>query len=48
MTPIFDWKNGIKDKELNTIIDLIKANEIVIVPTETVYGLAANGTSDEA
>ena len=48
MTPTFDWKNGIKDKELNTIIDLIKANEIVIVPTETVYGLAANGTSDEA
>lgn len=48
MTPIFDWKNTINQDELNSIIDAIKANELVIVPTETVYGLAANGTSDEA
>ena len=48
MTPIYDWKNGINENELNNVIDSIKANKIVVVPTETVYGLAANGTSNEA
>ena len=48
MTPIYDWKNGIKENELNNVIDSLKANKIVVVPTETVYGLAANGTNNEA
>ena len=48
MTPIYDWKNGIKENELNNVIDCLKANKIVVVPTETVYGLAANGTNNEA
>ena len=48
MTPIYDWKNGINENELNNVIDSIKANKIVVVPTETVYGLAANGTSNDA
>jgi L-threonylcarbamoyladenylate synthase len=48
MTPIYDWKKEIKSKELNNVIDILKSNGLVIVPTETVYGLAANGFSNEA
>ena len=29
-------------------VDLLKANKVVAIPTETVYGLAANALSPEA
>ena len=48
MTNIYDWKNEIKEDELNSVIDTLKDNGLVILPTETVYGLAANAFSDEA
>ena len=42
MTKIYDWKNNIKENELNNVIETLKNNELVILPTETVYGLAAS------
>ena len=48
MTKIYNWKNEIKINELNIIVDVLKNNGLVILPTETVYGLAANAFSDEA
>ena len=34
--------------DINEAIDLLKANEVVAIPTETVYGLAANALSETA
>lgn len=48
MTKIYDWKSNIKKDELNNVIDTLKNNGLVILPTETVYGLAASTFSDEA
>ena len=48
MTKIYDWKNNIKENELNNIIETLKNNELVILPTETVYGLAASAFSNQA
>jgi L-threonylcarbamoyladenylate synthase len=35
-------------KEIHIIIDALNANEVAAIPTETVYGLAANGLSKTA
>lgn len=48
MSVVYDWKSTINKKELNNIISALKNNGLVILPTETVYGLAANAFSDEA
>lgn len=48
MKYMFDWKNNIKEEELNNVIDVIKNDGLIVVPTETVYGIAANALSDEA
>ena len=48
MEYIFDWKDSINKNELNKVIDVIKNNGLVLIPTETVYGIAANALSDEA
>lgn len=48
MTSIYNWKNEIIENELNNVIEALKNNELVILPTETVYGLAANAFSDNA
>lgn len=48
MTTIYDWKNEINENELNNVIEVLKNNGLVILPTETVYGIAANTFSDEA
>lgn len=48
MTKIYDWKNSINEDELNNVIDVLKNNGLVILPTETVYGLAASAFSDTA
>ena len=45
---IYDWKKNINEKELNHVIETIKKNELVLLPTETVYGLAASAFSDDA
>lgn len=44
----FDWKNGIKEDELYIAIDNLKNNGLILLPTETVYGIAANAYSNEA
>ena len=48
MTNIYNCKKEIKENELNNVIEALKNNELVILPTETVYGLAASAFSDEA
>ena len=48
MTEIYNWKNEIKDDELNNVIEALKNDGLVILPTETVYGIAANAFSNEA
>ena len=48
MSIIYNWQNEINNEELNSVISTLKNNGLVILPTETVYGLAANAFSDEA
>lgn len=48
MTKIYDWKNNIRENELNNVIKNLKNDELVILPTETVYGLAASAFSNQA
>ena len=44
----FNWSKNINQDELNIAIDVLKNNGLILVPTETVYGIAANACSDEA
>ena len=48
MKYLFDWKEKINKDELNKVIEIIKEDGLVLVPTETVYGIAANAMSDKA
>lgn len=48
MIKIYNWKENINDAELNNVINILKKNGLVILPTETVYGIAASAFSDEA
>ena len=45
---VFDWKNGVNQNELNIVVDMLKKDKLVILPTETVYGLGANACSNIA
>ena len=44
----YNWKENIDNEELNNIGNLIKSGEIVIFPTETVYGIGANAFDEKA
>lgn len=44
----YNWKNGINEIELNNIANSIKNGEIVVMPTETVYGIGADLFNEEA
>lgn len=46
MSKIYDWKNRIKDNELDEIVDIIKKDGIIVFPTETVYGIGGNALSE--
>lgn len=48
MKAVYDWKEKINNKELQEVVDTIKNDGLVLVPTETVYGIGANAYSDEA
>ncbi|MBR3134729.1 MAG: threonylcarbamoyl-AMP synthase [Clostridia bacterium] len=48
MNYYFDWKDGIKEDELNIAIEELKNGKLLLVPTETVYGIAANAYLDDA
>lgn len=46
MSKLYDWKNVIKDGELDEVVDIIKRDGIVVFPTETVYGIGGNALSE--
>src|SRR5574344_2704777 len=48
MTKIFDFKKEIKFEELKECAKAIKNGELVIFPTETVYGIGANALNAKA
>lgn len=45
---IYNWKDTINKKEFYEVITALKKEELVILPTETVYGIAANAFSNTA
>lgn len=47
-TKIFDLKDGIDLKKLQEAANIIKSGGLVATPTETVYGLAADGLNPKA
>ncbi len=48
LTKIYNWKKDIKEKKFHNVIEVLKNDGLVILPTETVYGIAANAFSDKA
>lgn len=44
----YNWKNNINTEELKNVANLIKNGEIIVFPTETVYGIGANALDSEA
>ncbi len=48
MSVIYDFKENIKNDELEEIKKTIKSGGIVIFPTETVYGIGADATNGQA
>ena len=47
-TEYFDFKSDIKSVELKRVGEILRDGVIVAIPTETVYGLAANALDGEA
>lgn len=47
-TKYFDWRKQINIKELEQCADIIKNDGIIVFPTETVYGIAANALHENA
>lgn len=47
-THIYNWKEKINEDELENVINVIENGGIVIFPTDTVYGVAANSLDEEA
>ncbi len=48
ITKYFNWKDNINQEELKQCSNIINNNGIIVFPTETVYGIAANAFSEEA
>lgn len=48
MTKIIDFKKEIKEEELKEIGNCLRNGNLVIFPTETVYGIGANALNEEA
>lgn len=48
MKYFFDWKTDTKAEELNIAINELKNDGLILLPTETVYGIAANAYSNNA
>ena len=44
----YNWKENTNTEELKIVCNLIKNGEIVIFPTETVYGIGANAFDEKA
>ena len=47
-TLIYNWKDKINENELEQVINVINNGGVVIFPTDTVYGVAANSLDDNA
>lgn len=45
---VYDWKESVNDDELNKVIEAWENGELVIFPTETVYGIGADAFNPEA
>ena len=45
---IFDWKVNINEVELGEIVEALRSGEIVVFPTETVYGIGADAFNGNA
>lgn len=45
---VFDWKDSIDETELNMIACAIANGELVVFPTETVYGIGTNALDGKA
>ena len=45
---VFNWKESINEKELNIVASKIKDGELIVFPTETVYGIGTNALEGEA
>lgn len=48
MSKIFNWKENIKEEELQEVEETLKNGGIVIFPTDTVYGIGCNCFSTKA
>ena len=44
----YNWKQNINTIELENVSNLIKNGDIIVFPTETVYGIGANALDTEA
>ena len=44
----YNWKENTNTEELKIVCNLIKNGEVVIFPTETVYGIGANAFDEKA
>lgn len=44
----YNWKQNINIDELKTVSKLINSGEVIVFPTETVYGIGANALDTEA
>ena len=44
----YNWKDKTNTEELKIICNLIRNGELVIFPTETVYGIGANALDENA
>ena len=48
MSKVFNWKENIDINELEEVTNVLKNDGLVVLPTETVYGIAANSYSEDA
>lgn len=48
MSKIYDWKVNIDDNELNDVISALKNKELIVFPTETVYGIGTDALDGRA
>lgn len=44
----YNWEKNILEEELNNIVKLVKNGEVIIFPTDTVYGIGANAFDENA
>ena len=44
----YNWEKNIVEEELNNVVKLVQNGEVIIFPTETVYGIGANALNENA